>query len=443
MAGLLNLPPPTPIPATQDGGEPRHFRQQSSDRWSLYRLGDITIDGLKGLMQQAEQGYLPPLAEVEDLALTHSVLRGIFEQRVSGLSQIPREVVAGGESPLAARMAEEFAQDLEKGKAAFRDFEREYGRLRLRGGGLIEAVWAFANGRWHIKEFVPVPRQRTRFDRETGEPCFAADKWTRIGTPVSAYEPGTWVVCLPDKALLDFSKRGELRSCLVDWYGVIEVSGTRLQYIERTGVPLIDIASDDAKERAKGEEIIRNLGSNGGVVHKFTNSTVNFRDGARPSGASGSVHKELLDDARRNWSIALLGAEQTVAVSGGQGSQQSAELHAEIRRDKIEGDAKDFMADVDHYVARQWAIRNYGPNAADEAPHLVYQFLDEVDEARVIANIEAAEAIGIEVGEDDAYARLRWQKPAPGTRTLRQAREEQRAAVQAEPNNVVSMGAKR
>lgn len=437
----LNLPSPTDR-ATDVAQPPRHYRPNSTDRYALYRIGDVTLDGISAALTQAAQGFIPPLADLEDLALTHSVLRGIFEQRVAGLSQVPREVVAGGASPIAARMAEEFRADLEKGSAAFREFERAYLRLRLRGGGLIEPVWGFRDGGWHIVEFVPVPRQRIRFDRETGELAFAASRWSFEARPVSSFAPGTWVVITPDAAIPDFAKRGELRSCLPDWYGVINVSGTYLQYIERCGTPLVDIASDDPKERESAQEIIANFGASGGISHKFTNSAVKFQDGARAAGASGSVHREYEDSRRRNWSIALLGADQTVAVSNGDGSQQSAGVHADVRLDKIQGDAKDFMADVDRYVAVQWAIRNYGPNAAAEAPHLVYQFMDEVDEANVIANIKAAEEIGVEVGEDDAYARLRWQKPAPGTRTLRQAREEARAAAGDDsPSNVVPMPA--
>lgn len=436
----LNLPSPAQRQAADGSQAPRNYRPTATDRHALYRIGDVSLDGIAAALTQASQGFLPPLADLEDLALTHSVLRGIFEQRVAGLSQVPREVVAGGSSPAAARMAEEFKADLEKGSAAFREFERAYLRLRLRGGGLIEPVWTYRDGRWHISEFVPVPRQRIRYDRETGEMAFAPTRWSFEARPVSSYEPGTWIVIAPDAAIPDFAKRGELRACLPDWYGVINVSGTYLQYIERCGTPLVDVASDDQKERDSAAEIISNFGASGGIVHRFTNSAVKFQDGARTAGASGSVHREYEDSRRRNWSIALLGADQTVAVSNGDGSQQSIGVHADVRLDKVQGDAKDFMADVDRFVAEQWAIRNYGPSAVDEAPHLTYQFLEEVDEAGVIANISAAEEVGLEVGEDDAYARLRWQKPAPGTRTLRQVRGERRAGEEP-PSNVVPMPA--
>lgn len=444
MAGLisLNLPPPTPLKATEGATTERVYQPKARDRNPIFSVQDISIDSIKSAQRQATQGYLSPLADIEELALTHPVLGGIFEQRVSGLSQVPRDVVAGGESPLAARMAEEFKADLAQGAAAFREFEREYMRARLRGGALIEPIWTFTAGRWHVTEFVAVPRQFVRFDADTGEMTYAAGRYEFKGTPVSSYAPGTWIVCNPDKGVLDFAKRGELRRCLNDWFGDIENIGQRRQYNERFGVPFVDFASDNAQERDAASAMMDAFGSTGGLVHRLTGSALKFSDGARATGG-GSLHHEVSADCRSNWSIALLGAEQTVAVSNGDGSQQSAAMHADIRLDKIQGDAQDFMADVDRYVAVQWAIRNYGPNAAAEAPHLVYQFMDEVDEAAAIANIAAAEEVGIEVGEDDAYARLRWQKPAPGTRTLRQAREENRAAEPAEASNVVPIGGKR
>lgn len=452
MAGLisLNLPPPEPRKAQEGAQSERIYRPTAQDRAPVFSVQDVTIDSIKSAQRQATRGYLSPLADIEELALTHPVLGGIFEQRVSGLSQVPRDVVAGGPLPLAARMAEEFKADIERGAAAFREFEREYMRARLRGGALIEPVWTFTQGSWHVTEFVTVARQFVRFDADTGELAYAAGRYAFTGTPVSQYAPGTWIVVNPDKAILDYAKRGELRRCLNDWFGAIENDGQRRQYNERFGVPFVDFASDNAAERDAAKAMMPDFGSTGGMVRRFTGSSLSFSDGARSAGSGGSLHHEVSVDCRSNWSIALLGAEQTVAVSNGQGSQQSVAAQVDIRLDKIQGDAQDFMADVNRYVAQQWAIRNYGPNAAAEAPKLVYQFLDEVDEAAVISNIKAAEEIGVEVGEDDAYARLRWQKPAPGTRTLRQAREETRAAAEPAPaqagdaeSNVVPIGGKR
>ena len=47
------------------------------------------------------------------------------------------------------------------------------------------------------------------------------------------------------------------------------------------------------------------------------------------------------------------------------------------------------------------------------------------------------------MSEDDAYARLRWQKPATGTKTLRQAREERAATAGVPESNVVPIGGRR
>ena len=438
----LNLPAPTPLQAAE-GAAPRQYRPSQADRLSIYRIGDVSIDGIGAAFSQAALGYMAPMADLEDLALTHPILRGIFEQRVAGLSQVPREIVAASDSPLATRMAEELAADVERGRAAFREFEKAYTRLKLRGGGLIEPLWSFRDRRWSLAGFSAVPRQRLRFDRDSGEMAFAADRWSWQARPVSSYEPGTWIVVEPDSGVPDFGKRGDLRACINDWFGVINVSGNYLQYLERFGVPMVDIASDDQKERDSGREMLDTFAASGGIVHRFTNSTVKFQDAARTAGASGSVHREFEDSRRRNWSIALLGADQTVAVSNGDGSQQSIGVHSDVRLDKVQDDAQALMADFDRWVAEQWAIRNYGPNAADEAPHLAYQFLEEVDEAGVIANIKAAEEIGVEVSEDDAYARLRWQKPATGTKTLRQAREERAATAGVPESNVVPIGGRR
>ena len=130
----------------------------------------------------------------------------------------------------------------------------------------------------------PIPTHEREFTKYRIALCARPyGKAQTRGTPVSAYPPGTWIVCSPDKSILDFAKRGELRRCLNDWFGAIENDGQRRQYNERFGVPFVDFASDNAQERDTAQAMMANFGSTGGLVHRLTGSALKFSDGARPT----------------------------------------------------------------------------------------------------------------------------------------------------------------
>lgn len=438
---ILNLPAPLPMagslvggptvtPPAPPAGEP-YFKQSLLDRQTDIRIDNLTGETIRAALRQSTLGYMRRQADVEDLMYaSNPILAGILDQRAAGLNGIEKEIQPADDSPEAAKYADEFRAEIARPESSWALFERSCTFLKIMGGGLIEPLWKQDVDGWHLAGFVPTPRQRTRFNYQTGEIGFAYNPFDLQGFGVSLFPPGTFIAITPDERIMDFGKRGAMRSVITGWFGCTNVGGWWQQDLERWNSPIIDFASDNAADITIAKAEGPSLGANGVIIHSKQTDVKPLEKGRQS--AVGAPQKEFEDSRQRHWAIRFLGAEQTVAVSQGDGSQASVGTHADIRKDIIMGDAElvEFVGRRD--VAVPWVVRNYGPAAASKAPIVRYEFDEPVDVGVEAANIDAELGLGLDMTEDEAYARIGRTKPAAGTRTMLQARKERQAEVAAQ-----------
>jgi len=420
--------------AAQGTPQAPQFQQALMDRVGSLEIDAVSYLQLKRALQQANLGNMWPLADVEDLILTHPIIAGIVDQRIAGLNSVPREVTAADDSPEATRYADEFKAEIDGPDSSWPMFERTCTLLRICGGGLIEILWRLDGTRWKIAGFVPVPRQRFRFDPETGAPGFAPNKYNLYGIPTAMFRPGTFATIVVDERLMDFGKRGVLRSLINAWWALVNVGGQWQQRLERYGVPPLDVSSDDPEERERAKEEARTFGASSVFVHG-TGTTILPLSLPVTRGQLGTEQSEF-EASRARWvAIRLLGAEQTVSVSSSDGSQESAGLHKAIRQDILMGDAEmaSFVGRRD--VAVAWMIQNYGIEKAYLAPKIEYLFPQPTNVTMELANIDAALNLGFDRATDEAYEAIGWRKPADGEQTIgaeRKKVQEEQAQRQAD-----------
>lgn len=440
---LLNLPAPLPFPGLTDrppvvSGEPQ-FKQSRMDRQTDIRIDNLDSDTIKSALRQSTLGYLKRQADLEDLMYaSNPMLAGIMDQRVAGLNRQEKEILPADDSPEAAKYADEFRAEIENPDSSWALFERGVTLAKIKGGGLIEPHFKQDVDGWHLAGFTVIPRQRVRFDYQTGEIGFAYSAFDLQGFGVSLFPPGTFVAITPDEWVMDFGKRGAMRSVITGWFNCTNVGGWWNQDLQRWNSPIIDVATDSAADRAEAKAQGPDLGANGLIVHS-NSTTIRPLEKGRQS-AVGAPQKEFEDSRQRHWAIRFLGAEQTVAVSQGDGSQASAGLHGDIRLDIIMGDAElvEFVGRRD--VAVPWCVRNYGPAAASKAPIIRYNFDEPVDVGVEAANMLLELDLGLDMTLDEAYERVGRAAPAKGGVTLLGLRKERAAEAQAQMGESVPAG---
>jgi len=448
---VLNLPAPAPPPgAIPKLGEPgqRATRTTFEDRSRRFRAADVTYATIQSAIDRANQtGDMSALADVNGLMLKSPIYGGVHAQRVSGSKRLilgalsPKGVKLkdgstlrvvlrpGSATPRGEAIAESTRLALTDQDASVGDLATQAITAKLTFGGLTEIVWRQdgtkpAGAQWTWTEFIPATGQRIRFDKTTGEIGYALRPSDQRGIPVSAYEPGTWAAWTPDTGNPMFAARGVLPMLHTDWFHMTPIGGMWVQAIERFASPAIDVATDDIKDRTKAEEMGETLGSQSVFTHAKETTVQYLTSPAAQKGTGTGPHGEFEQRCKTRAAIAFCGAEQTVTVSQGQGSQQSAGGQENVREDILLDDLDFFVRGLVRYVLTAFATLNYGPDAADDAARYEYQIEQPLDALRVIEETKAAEEIGIDRDVDEIRKLLGWREPAPGrsVREIRQAR---------------------
>ncbi len=451
-------------------GQERAVRPSRDDRQRTWRVAELTWDTILAAIQTASStGYMRDLAAILSLLAKNPVYRGIHDQSVGGTkrlllgalsengallrdgSTLRLRLAPGSGTPRAERIADMTRYALTDQDAALSSVIEQGLRARHRFGGLTEIGWnedptapsgaAWKPGsrlRWSWVDFTPASPRRIRFDVDSGEIGYAARSYDRTGIPVSAYERGTWATWVPDAEEDEFGNRGTWARLLTDFYHFSPMGGLWVQAVERFGEPAVDVATDDPNDRAQAEELGANLGSQAVYVHSKDKTTVSYLQAANSSAGKGTPHAEFEQRCKQRAAIAFLGAEQTVSVSNGDGSQQSVGSHEGVREDL----ALDGLSFVISAIVRDLfvplAILNEGPDAAEDAARYEYQIEKQVDREKELAVTKMAEDLGIDRDPDEVRRALGgWKQPEPG-KSLRELRDA-RGGVQA-PSNVRQIG---
>jgi phage gp29-like protein len=252
-----------------------------------------------------------------------------------------------------------------------------------------------------------------RFDRFTGEICFAETAFRFIGQPVSSFLPGTFIAVTPERAVPDFSKRGTMRSVLTDWFALQNVAGWWQDDIERLGSPIVAATYDNDADRETVNAAIKTMGAQGGIAYRKGGDVKLVERSAR-TGPKGSAHNEFETTRVQRMSIAFLGAAQTITIDANTGSQQSSDNMAEVADDVVADYWEHFFADVRRDLVQIYVGLNYGLENVDLTPLLAVDLKKAADAGVTIDAYTKGAAIGLPVEKDAAYKTLKWARPAKG-----------------------------
>ena len=416
----------TPLPMPRVLGESRAYVPNIGDRLLRITQDQVSCGRIEGALNQAWLGFMATIAEINDLIFVQPIAKGLRLHLKAGVKRYLNKMqvsaptnVAPGRAALAQEIADDVRTEIEnRANASFSSLLDDHIECGLRGGGLIETSWArTADNRWHWTGFELSPQQRQRFDRFTGEPCFAESAFQFLGQPVSSFPRGTFIVVTPEKAVPDFSKRGTCRSILTDWFALQNVAGWWQDDIERLGSPIVAASYDNDSDRETVHLAIKEMGANGGISYR-KGGDVKLVEKSSRTGPKGSAHNEFETTRVQRMSIAFLGAAQTIAIDANTGSQQSSDNMAEVADDVVADCWEHFFADVRRDLVQIFVQLNYGLENADLTPILEVDLEPAADAGVTIDAYTKGDAIGLQVGEEYARKQLKWPAPGPGEKPL-------------------------
>jgi SPP1 gp7 family putative phage head morphogenesis protein len=139
--------------------------------------------------------------------------------------------------------------------------------------------------------------------------------------------------------------------------------------------------------------------------------------------ASGTIHKEVIDQSDAQISKLVLGqtgttdAKSSGSLGGGNSASQTSVMKDE--QDQIcLSDASMIEEVLEDYLSDDIIEVNFGPFAVTHAPRIKLH-ADTVDRAREIANLDSTLKTGLAVALDEAYERTGYRKPADDEAVLR------------------------
>ncbi len=407
-------------------GKFRAYVSNFTDRQLRITQDQVSVDRIESALYHAWLGYMAAIAEINYLIMVHPIIRGLRKHLKAGVKRYltklqvnPPANVDQGRATLAQTIADDVRNAIENNAdAPFTVLLDAHVECELRGGGLIEPAWKLGDdGRWTWTGFELVPECRKRFDRYTGEISFAESAFQYFGTPVSQFPRGTFIAVTPELDVPDFSKRGTCRSILTDWFAMQNCASWWQEDLERLGSPVVAASYDTDADRETMNAAI-SMGSSGGITYR-KGSDIKLVERAARTGPKGSSHNEFETTRVQRLSIAFLGAAQTITIDANTGSQQSSDNMADVADDVIADHWEHFFADVRRDLIQVYVGLNYGFENVDLTPALSVDLEEAADANETLDAYTKAEAIGLEIGEDAAYKRLKWAKPAPGEKVLK------------------------
>jgi hypothetical protein len=412
-------------------GQFRAYLPNFSDRSNRITQDQVSVERIESALNHAWIGFMPAWAEINDLMGVNPIVRGLKKHLKSGVKRylsrlqvMPPPNVDPSRAALAQEIADDVRNAIENNAdAPFTTLLDSHIECELRGGGLIEPSWKCVPagkpnaGKWYWTGFELVTQHRVRFDRFTGEICFAETAFQFTGQPVSSFLPGTFIAVTPERAVPDFSKRGTMRSVLTDWFAMQNCAGWWQDDIERLGSPIVAATYDSDADRETMNKAIKEMGANGGLSYR-KGGDVKLVEKSSRTGPKGSAHNEFETTRVQRMSIAFLGAAQTIQIDANTGSQESSGNMAEVADDVCADYWEHFFGDVRRDLVQVVVGLNYGLENVDLTPILGVDLEEAAEASTTLDAYTKGGAIGVPVGEDFARKKLKWPKPGPGEKPL-------------------------
>jgi phage gp29-like protein len=333
---------PRPLPEQAGSQEARDLKYggyyQEHPGWGC------TPGRVAAIFRQAELGAPGTQCDLfDDLVEADGTLRNLLGFRNTAVAGKPYTVKAGG----PATEDERVARALEASCRALPmiGFFKHQLKFNRYGWGASNLVWGtrMLDGReWIVPTWIANVRQRRfRIDTTTDELLLVTDE-KPTGEPL---QPGCWCVTRGDESL---ARSGLMRTAAL--LALWKRFGTRdwLVFLEMFGIPLIQAiyadgssggGSASAEDRLVAEEIVEKFGSSGGAV---TPESIKVQIHAARTGDAGGNHGQMIEFANREMAKLINGGTlaNDNAQPGAGGSYAQASVHASVRWEAVEADAK-------------------------------------------------------------------------------------------------------
>jgi hypothetical protein len=404
--GIVDQGNPVGLPA-------QAYLRSVQDQQPRLSLQTLTADMFVAASAAMTLGNPSPMARINDAMLqTDPEIKAALKQLKTAVGGVEFTPTPPNDSDIAAEIAEGLRVALADPRLNLRALKGWIVEHRIRGGGIVEAVWNDPSEEQRTWErFVTVPQQRFRLNRVTGEPQFAATPYVYQGTNVSDYDLGKWIVVTPDLHVQDFALRGITAAMLNDWFGRMNVMGWWQQSLERDAMKiLVGKAGSDADAESM-DYAFKNRGAAGAFLVRDPQSSVSALEGTL-SRSGISPYGEFMTHTAQRMFLALLGESQTGIVEKNAGSTQSADSQHAIARYVIEDLCNDISFIGTRDLFAPWVAMNYGEENLVNAPVWTAK-LDEPIDIVALNEAIAGRPANVKLGVGWYRKATQWPEPLP------------------------------
>jgi Protein of unknown function (DUF935) len=405
--GTVNQTVPVPLRA-------QAYLRGVQDIQPRLSLQTLQASEIVGALATMTLGNPSPMARISDALLqTDPEIKAAVKQLKTAVAGVEFVVTPPNDSPKALEIAGSLSADLKNPSLNLRALKGWIVEGRIRGIGLIEAVWndpAEPKRMW--ERFISIPQQRIRINRVTGETQFANSPYMFQGLDVSLYDKGKWLVVEPDKHIQDFALRGIVPALLNDWFGRLNAMSWWNMCLERDAMHTLVGKAGSDKDATALDAAFKNRGAAGAFLIRDEKSSVTQLE-ATMARSGISPYGEYMTHTAQRMFLALLGESQTGIIEKQASSVQSAGTQHAIARYVIE----DLCNDVSFIVGRDAFIPytevNYGPENVVNTPTWQPVFHEAVDIVALNTAIGTRPA-NVELGPTWYRQQTQWPSPLPG-----------------------------
>lgn len=356
-----------PAPKTTAPVRGRAIPDQSL--WEQFQRlgGGLTPRDVSTVIREADAGQTARLCDLANESRQKDChLQSVLATREQALTALEWQLVIPGQDAESTRGLRQirFARQA-LGDAC--NFQRAVAHLSgafFHGYAVTEILWDKAGGKLVPVDFVNHAPRRFGFNLTTGKFIWRDQTTTHDGVDFVEKWPNKFIVSQP-RVNGDVPCREGLVRVLM-WAGLFRnwTLGDWLKLGEiawkpwRTGEYVKGASEEDISNLV---EVLERMSSSGvAVVPETTKLKVEWAGGGQ--GGSKSTHSELFDVVGREMSKAVLG--QTLTTESGKvGSQALGKVHADVRKDILEADARHLEEVITRDIIAPLVRLNFGPTA--------------------------------------------------------------------------------
>lgn len=380
----------------------------SLDSFRQYVSDNLNPGRLKQLLRAADSGQLnDTLALFEEMESKDGHLRGVVNKRRSAVTGLDWQIISeadASDSPGDQQRADAAAAFVERTLNRLDCFDEALEHLATAIGpnvAVLELVWR----RNALVDLIPIASHRLRTDPQ--RPGVVMVTTAERPQGIVATTP-KFVVHIPDaRPGFPFSMTlchahaylYLIKLCAAtDWASYVETFGQPVRWATWP-----QNATEDQKKSIL--DMLKNMGS-----HAYAAFSTGVQLQLVESSQRGtSPHKDLVEWAARQQSIAWLGGNLTTDNTGATGSLASATVQQDVAQDLLEDDVKREGRTVRRQILAPMVAFQFGSDLLGErtiVPTFKREFREEVDRLKEAQIIGAAMQAGMPVPEKWALERV-------------------------------------